>query len=158
MRCTRRSVKLVIIVSSALTITRIIPAAGDNASKKGGRSRPCLLDWRASVSLYVTVDRQHNHRADDRSDEPSTFVCSIPAQCLTQKCRQKRTDNPEKGGQTTVGRAQGSVPLLDKMIKIEPTRGGKRFIAVAILSLICLVGILVLEARQSRQPVTTEIG
>jgi hypothetical protein len=31
-------------------------------------------------------------------------------------------------------------------------------IAVAVLSIICLVGILVLEARQSRQPVTTGIG
>ena len=38
------------------------------------------------------------------------------------------------------------------------TAGVTFAIAVAILSAICLVGILVLEARQSRSPVTTGIG
>jgi hypothetical protein len=38
------------------------------------------------------------------------------------------------------------------------TAGVTFAIAVAVLSIICLVGILVLEARQSRQPVATGIG
>jgi MFS family permease len=38
------------------------------------------------------------------------------------------------------------------------TAGVTFAVAVAVLSIICLVGILVLEKRQSRQPVTTGIG
>jgi MFS family permease len=55
-----------------------------------------------------------------------------------------------------------SLPVVGEGIAAQhwglQTAGVTFAVAVAVLSIICLVGILVLEKRQSRQPVTTGIG
>ena len=68
MRCTRRNAKLVIIATSALTTTRIIPAAGNSPGSEPPLSKPQTVKSRSSfLAALGFVGGQEKAQRDGRA-------------------------------------------------------------------------------------------